>query len=71
MKREPFAQRLAKLMDQAGLSQSDLAREAKLPRQTVSKFLLGQRQPSLACVLALAKALNVSLSAFDGVKTDA
>ena len=60
-----FSARLRHLRTKAGLSISELASIAKLPRQTIHRLERGERQPTLDTAHRLAKALRVSLSAFD------
>ena len=62
-----FAARLQELLDEAGMSGYRLAELSGLPRQTVSRFLRGERQPTLANAGRIARALGVSLSVFDCV----
>jgi len=62
-----FALKLKALREQAGISQYELAARAGLSRQALSHLEQGNRQPAWNTVKALAKALGVSVSAFDDV----
>lgn len=55
-----FGLALRALRRQAGLTQEQLGFESGLERNFISMLELGQRQPSLATVFKLAKALNVA-----------
>ena len=57
----PFAGRLKSLRAAAGLTQADLAERAGLHVGAVFKIEQGRREPAWTTVLALAKALGVSL----------
>jgi transcriptional regulator with XRE-family HTH domain len=60
-----FAQRLRELREAAGLSQYELARRSGVSKQALSKLEKGERQPSWETVRKLARALDVSVAAFD------
>jgi transcriptional regulator with XRE-family HTH domain len=60
-----FADRLKALRSRAALSQSQLAERAGLGVSTVQQFEYGLREPSYGTLVKLARALGVSLSAFD------
>jgi transcriptional regulator with XRE-family HTH domain len=64
---QTFAVKLKQLREAAGISQLELATRAGMNQFTVAKLEQGQREPSLQTAQALARALGVSLSAFDGV----
>lgn len=70
MKTDTFATRLRFLMTREGLSGYALAKRSGLSESTISPFVLGQRLPTLPSLLAIAKALNVSLAEFDGVENN-
>lgn len=57
---DAFGQVLRDLRREAGLTQEQLGFEAGLERNFISMLELGQRQPSLATVFKLAKALQIS-----------
>lgn len=59
-----FSDRLKELREAAGLSQQDLADQAGLNRFGIAKLEQGVREPSWSTVVALAKALGVSLDDF-------
>jgi transcriptional regulator with XRE-family HTH domain len=59
-----FAGRLKALRSDAGLTQARLAELAGLHPLAIAKLERGEREPTWATVLAIAKALNVSVSAF-------
>jgi transcriptional regulator with XRE-family HTH domain len=63
-KPETFADRLRALREGAGLSQYELARRTGLSKQTLSQ-LEREREPSWGTARLLAKALGVSLTAFE------
>jgi transcriptional regulator with XRE-family HTH domain len=62
---ELFAKRLRQLMKEAGLTAYAVAKRAGLTRQSVSYILAGERDPSWTTVRKLARALGVSVEAFD------
>jgi transcriptional regulator with XRE-family HTH domain len=68
MKKVPteFARRLKALREAAGLTQEQLAEAAGLNRYGLAKLEQGVGQPHWPTVLALAKALGVSVAAFAG-----
>jgi transcriptional regulator with XRE-family HTH domain len=68
MKKVPtgFAGRLKALRETAGLTQEQLAEAAGLNRYGLAKLEQGVGQPHWPTVLALAKALGVSVAAFAG-----
>lgn len=59
-----FGARLKALRAEAGLSQAELAEKAGMHQFGVAKLEQGQREPSWATVIALAKALGVDCTAF-------
>jgi transcriptional regulator with XRE-family HTH domain len=59
-----FAARLRELRDAAGLSQAQLADRAGMHLHGITKLEQGDREPSWATVLALAKALEVDCRSF-------
>jgi len=59
-----FAQKLRELRKEKGLSEVKLAAASGVSFGNVRVYGLGQRSPSFANVLALAKALGVSCEAF-------
>lgn len=60
-----FAARLKELREAAGISQYHLAELAGLSRQALNHLEAGKRQPTWETVRALARALKVSVEAFD------
>jgi len=57
-----FGKVIRELRKNAGFTQEQLGLEADLRRTFVSLLELGQQQPTLATILKLSKALNVSAS---------
>ena len=57
-----FDKRLTKMMVQRGVSQADLCRLTGLASSMVSHYCTGQRMPSIAAALKIAKALNTTVS---------
>ncbi len=57
-----FGKVIRKLRKNAGLTQEQLGLDADIRRTFVSLLELGQQQPTLATILKLSKALNVSAS---------
>ncbi len=55
-----FAQRLAELMKESGLTQRLLELETGIPNQTISAYLSGKRSPSAITLGKLAKYFDVS-----------
>ncbi|HEY7328761.1 MAG TPA: helix-turn-helix transcriptional regulator [Gemmataceae bacterium] len=60
-----FGERLKELREAAGLSQDKLARAADLSTSTVAKMEQRAIDPSWSTVQALARALGVSVQAFE------
>ena len=57
-----FDKRLTKAMDERGVSQADLCRMTGLASSMVSHYCTGQRMPSIAAALKIAKALGTTVS---------
>jgi transcriptional regulator with XRE-family HTH domain len=60
-----FGQRLRQLRKTAGLTQEGLARKANISLSALCKMELKNVDPSFSTVLRLARALEVSVAAFD------
>lgn len=60
-----FARRLRELRDEAGLSQPALAERAGIGVSTLRQFEYGIREPTYGTLVKLARALGLSLGAFD------
>lgn len=58
---EKFSERLKKIREEKGLSQSDLAKKAGFQTAAISHFETEQRKPSFDNLKRLADALNVSI----------
>ena len=56
--------KIAILREQLGLTQSDLGDKVGITRQTIAVWERGERQPSVAQLNLIAKALNVALDVF-------
>lgn len=65
MNADRFAGRLRQLREEAGLSQKALAEKAGLVTSAIGHLEQGLRKPTWETVLALARALGVSCSAFE------
>jgi transcriptional regulator with XRE-family HTH domain len=63
-KKPTFASRLRQLRAAAGISQYELAKRCRLPRQTVSRLEKGDSEPSWTTVQILAWALGVDCREF-------
>ena len=59
---ELFGQRLARLREDAGLSQSGLARRVGSSQSAISQMEAGDRSPSYGMLVQLADALGVTLA---------
>jgi transcriptional regulator with XRE-family HTH domain len=57
-----FGQCLKKARIKKGLSQEKLAEAANLDRTYISLLERGKRNPSLLCIIAICKGLDLSLS---------
>jgi transcriptional regulator with XRE-family HTH domain len=64
-KAEWFGPKLKALREAAGLTQAELGQRIGVVGSQINKLELGTNQPTLATAAALAKALGVSLGAFD------
>lgn len=71
MVKETFGGRLKRLREEASLTQQELADRAEMHRLGVAKLERDERQPSWATVQALAAALGLGCSAFEGTSTPA
>jgi transcriptional regulator with XRE-family HTH domain len=60
-----FARKLRELRDRAGLSQPGLAERAGVSVGAVRQLEYGRREPTYGTLVRLARALGVSLAAFD------
>jgi transcriptional regulator with XRE-family HTH domain len=60
-----FVSKLRQLREGAGLTQGQLARKSRLCEMTLRNYELGATVPSVQSLTQLAKALGVSLEAFD------
>lgn len=58
--KQEFAKRLYQLMLKKGWNQSELARQANLPRDSISTYMRGRSLPTPQNLMALAKCLGVS-----------
>lgn len=63
---EPFAARLRRLREQAGLSAYALARKAGITKQSYSALEAGKARPAGHTLDALARALGKKLRAWEG-----
>ena len=63
-----FSSRLRQLLDSADMTAYRLAQVSGVPKQTLSHYLLGNREPAFGNLVKIAKALNVSLSEFDVIE---
>lgn len=54
-----FGERLKLLMDSRGLNQHQLALKSGLTEAAISRYLSGERQPRMATVSSLSKALSI------------
>jgi len=57
-----FDKRLTNAMEERGISQADLCRLTGLASSMVSHYCTGQRMPSIAAALKIAKALGTTVS---------
>ena len=64
-----FGVRLKEIRQRAGLSQEDVARAAGVTLGAVSKIETGKVGPTWATATAIAKALGVSVAAFEVTDT--
>jgi transcriptional regulator with XRE-family HTH domain len=65
-----FGQRLARLRDDAGVSQSGLARRIGTSQSAISQMEAGDRSPSYGMLVQLADALGVSLAYLVGARVE-
>lgn len=61
-----FGQRIADLLDEKGMRQAELADAAGFSQASVSLYIHNKRQPNLQSLQAMAKALDVPVSALLG-----
>lgn len=62
MYRETFARNLNRIMEDRSVTQSDIIRDLKVNRATISTWCLGKRMPRMDKVKALAQYLCVDIS---------
>jgi len=67
---EIFGQRLARLRDEAGLSQSAMARRIGVSQSAVSQIEAGDRSPSYGMLVQLAQALGVGMPYLVGAEVE-
>jgi transcriptional regulator with XRE-family HTH domain len=58
---KPFGERLKALREQSGLSQAELAAHAGQSLRSIQNWEQGHREPKAVALLALARALGVSM----------
>ena len=63
-----FKDRLKELRLEQGLSRSELARRTGLDSTTIVKYELGQRKPSIECLILLAKYFGCSIDFLVGLE---
>lgn len=57
-----FGENLKNILDETGISQSELAKRCELSEQQISRFITGkQRNPGIQTVVSLSTALGVSI----------
>lgn len=61
---KPFGETLRSLREDAGLSREQLAKTAKMSRESVRLYEAGERDPTWKAVQFLAKALGVTTDTF-------
>jgi transcriptional regulator with XRE-family HTH domain len=69
VERTDFGQKLKAAREAAELTQEELARRSGIYVYGIAKFERGVREPTWPTVLKLAKALGVSVAAFEGALT--
>jgi transcriptional regulator with XRE-family HTH domain len=57
----PGAELVARIVDDSGLSQAELARRAGIPRSVLNVYLRGRREPGVNALLRLAGAAGFDL----------
>lgn len=67
---ETFGERLGRLREDAGLSQSALARRVGVSQSAVSQMESGERSPSYGMLVQLADALRVSIAYLVGAEVE-
>jgi len=67
---ETFGERLGRLREDAGLSQSALARRVGVSQSAVSQMESGERNPSYGMLVQLADALGVSVAYLVGAEVE-
>src|SRR6266566_1685022 len=70
MAAETFGQRLARVREDGGLSQSALARRVEVSQSAVSQMESGERSPSYTMLVELADALGVSVAHLVGAEVE-
>lgn len=72
MSTDKFRAALARMMQERGLNQSELAKKSGISRQLISSYLHGGKQartPGLENLIALARALHCSLESLTGLES--
>ena len=70
MKTNVFAQRLQTAMYLRNYTGADLAKRSGLTQASISRYINGQRQPSVDRIIRLSKALNVTSDYLLGLSDD-
>ena len=65
-RRKIFAQRLALLVEKAGITHAALAKEVGVSRVQITQYISASRQPSIDVFVALAHYFDVSLDYLAG-----
>lgn len=65
-----FDERLRKVMERKGITATEVARRAEMPKSTLNRLLNRTRQPNLGTLRRLAKALETSLDYLAGEDVD-
>lgn len=65
-----FPENLRKYRQARGLSQKTLAELINVSREIISKYEIGEREPSLSRAVALSRVLNINLATLVGITND-
>lgn len=58
-----FTENLAEIMERQNMTQTELSRRTGIAQGSLSKYLMGHREPTITPVTQIAKALGVTVDA--------
>lgn len=62
-----FSENLLELMKENNISQTQLAKVLGVKQQTVSRYIIGEREPDIDMIIKIAKYFDVSVDILFGI----